>query len=156
MRRPHLVLLLIVFSMMLNSCATLPGREPLHVNVAGMESLPGEGLEIRMLVKLRVQNPNDVPIDYDGVSLNLDVEGQTYASGVSDQRGTIPRFGETVIEVPVTISTLRLGLQAFGLMRDGKDLEKLRYKLNGRLGGSVFGSMPFATEGELNLLPSSI
>ena len=135
-------LLLVVVTLMLSACATLPGREPIQVNVAGIESLPGgEDLEVRMLVKLRVQNPNEAPIDYDGVSLKLDVQGQTYASGVSAERGTIPRFGEAVIAVPVTISTVRVALQVFELMRDGKAPEKIKYKLNGRLGGSVFGSI---------------
>ena len=152
--RPYLILLLVTVTLMLNACATLPGREPIQVSVAGIESLPGESLEVRMLVKLRVQNPNEAPIDFDGVSLKLDVQGQTYASGVSDVRGTIPRFGETVIEVPVTISTLRVAFQAFGLMRDGQGPENLKYKLKGRLGGSVFGSLSFATEGEFDLSTS--
>ena len=155
MRRPYMLLLLGVAALMLSACASLPGHEPIQVAVAGIESLPGgEDLEVRMLVKLRVQNPNESPIDYDGVSLRLDVQGQTYASGVSAERGTIPRFGEAVIAVPVTISTVRVALQVFELMRDGKAPEKLKYKLNGRLGGSVFGSMSFATEGELDLSPS--
>ena len=32
-----------------------------------------------------------------------DLRGMSFASGVSDQRGTISRFGETVITVPVTV-----------------------------------------------------
>ena len=154
MRRPYLILLLIVATLMLSACATLPGQEPIQVTVVGIESLPGEDLEVRMLVKLRVQNPNEAAIDYDGVSVKLDVQGQTYASGVSAERGTIPRFGEAVIEVPVTISAVRVAYQAFKLMRDGKGPERLKYSLSGRLGGSVFGSMSFATEGELDLSPS--
>jgi len=150
-RVPHLLLLLVGAALLLGGCATLPNREPIQVSVAGIEPLPGEGMEIRMRVKLRVQNPNEAAIDYDGVSLKLDVQGQTYASGVSDARGSIPRFGEAVIEVPMTISTLRVALQAVGHMRDGKAPEKLKYKLKGRLGGGTFGSMNFETEGELDL-----
>ncbi|MGC4071865.1 MAG: LEA type 2 family protein [Nibricoccus sp.] len=146
-----LFLLLTGAMLMLASCANLRDHEPIQVSVAGIESLPGEGLEVRMLVKLRVQNPNDTAIDYNGVSLKLDVQGDTYASGVSDARGTIPRFGEAVIDVPVTMSTLRLAFQAFGHVRDGKAPEKLHYKLKGKLGGSPFGSMKFATEGDLDL-----
>ncbi len=148
---PYLLLLLIGAAFMLTACETLTDREPLHVSVAGIESLPGEGLEVRMLVKLRIQNPNEAPIDYDGVSLKLEVQGQTYASGVSDVRGTIPRFGEGVLDVPVTISTLRVALQAFGHMRDGTAPEKIKYKVKGRLSSSSFGSTSFATEGELDL-----
>jgi hypothetical protein len=146
-----LLLLLAAAALVLGGCGTPPGSEPIQVSVAGIEPLPGEGLELRMQVKLRVQNPNDAAIDYDGVSLKLDVEGQTYASGVSDARGTVPRFGETVIAVPMTISTLRVALQAVGRMHDGQPPEKLKYKLKGRLGGTGFGSVGFATEGELDL-----
>jgi LEA14-like dessication related protein len=150
LRSPLLLLLALGVALLLNACATLPGREPIQVSVAGIDPLPGEGLEVRLLLKLRVQNPNDAPIDYDGISLKLDVQGQTYGSGVSDARGTIPRFGESVLEVPVTISTLRVALQAFGHVRDGKAPEKLKYKLKGKLGGTGFGAMSFATEGELD------
>lgn len=153
MRQPYLLLLLIIATLTLNACATLSGREPVQVTVANIEPLPSEGLEARMLIKLRVQNPNEDPISYDGVSLKLNVQGDNYASGVSDAQGTIPRFGETVIEVPVTISTLRVAFRAFGLMREGKGVEKLKYTLNGRLGGPVFGSMSFENEGELELSP---
>lgn len=149
--QPCLLLLAIGAALLLGACATMPGREPIQVSVAGIDPLPGEGLEVRLLLKLRVQNPNETPLDYDGVSLKLDVQGKTYASGVSDGRGTIPRFGESVIEVPVTMSTLRIALQAIGQARDGKPLEKLKYKLKGKLSGSGFGSTSFATEGELDL-----
>src|SRR5262249_51494344 len=84
--------------------AGLPGAEPLRVTLAGVESLPGQGMEVRMMVKLRVQNPNDAPVNYDGVSVSLELRGMDLASGVSDARGTVPRFGETVLEVPVTVS----------------------------------------------------
>ena len=51
-------------ALILGSCAALTARDPLQVTVAGIESLPGEGMEARILVKLRVQNPNDVAIEY--------------------------------------------------------------------------------------------
>ena len=96
------------------------------VTVAGIEPLQGQGLEMRMLVKLRVQNPNDSQIDYNGVSLKLDVQDKTLASGVSDQAGTVPRFGEAVIEVPVTISAMNIARQVMGAM-GGKPIEKVDY-----------------------------
>ena len=150
-RRLSLLLVLAGVAFILNACATLPGREPLAVSVAGIEPLAGQGMEVRMRVKLRIQNPNEAAIEYDGVSLKLDVEGQTYASGVSDAKGTIPRFGEAVLEVPVTMSTMRVALQAYALMRDGRAPEKLKYKVKGKLGGSAFGSTSFTTEGEFDL-----
>ena len=139
-----------LLAVVLSACAGMPGREALQVNVVDVDSAPGEGLELRMLVKLRVQNPNDGSIDYDGVSLRLDVLGRTFASGVSDARGTIPRFGEALIEVPVTVSMLSLAGYALAMI-DGKAPDRLDYKLDGRLNAPGFGSTRFHSEGELKL-----
>lgn len=151
MRRAFLPILVIVTVLNLGACAALPGREPVQVTVAGIESLPGEGLEMRMMVKLRVQNPNDAPLEYGGVYVKLEVQDRTFASGVSDERGSIPRFGESVINVPVTISTLRVAFHALGVALDGKPAEKVSYKLSGKLDGPMFGSTRFQADGELSL-----
>src|SRR5215471_19059585 len=103
MPRSLLTTLLISAALTLAACATMPGRDPLQVTVADIESLPGEDLELRMMVKLRVQNPNDTPVEYNGVYVKLEVLGKTFATGVSDERGSIPRYGESVISVPVTV-----------------------------------------------------
>jgi len=142
--------LLIIVALSLSACASMPGQEPVQVTVAGIESLPGEGLELRMLVKLRVQNPNDAPIEYDGVYLKLDVLDKTFATGVSDERGSVPRFGESVISVPVTASALRMAVYALSML-DGKPINKVAYKLDGKLNGPAFGSTRFQTQGELTL-----
>ena len=79
----------------------------MRVTVAGLDPLVGQGLEMRFSLKLRVQNPNDAPIDYDGISVALDLNGTPFASGVSDRSGTVPRFGEAVLDVPVSVSARR-------------------------------------------------
>jgi len=132
-------------------CAGLPGAgEPLQVTVADIESIASEDLEARMMVKLRVQNPNDAHVEYNGVYVKLDVMGKTLATGVSDERGAVPRFGESLIEVPVTISLVRLGLSALGILGGGQSIEKLHYKLEGKLNGPMFGTS-FQSQGELSL-----
>ena len=151
MCRLLLHILVIVVSLNLNGCASLSGREPVQVTLANIESLPGEGLEVRMMVKLRVQNPNDVPVEYDGVYVRLDVLNRTFATGVSDERGSIPRFGESVIAVPVTVSALRVALHALGFMLDGKPAGKVSYNLSGKLNGPGFESVRFQADGELTL-----
>jgi hypothetical protein len=84
--------------------------------VVDIESLPGEGLEIRMMVKLRVQNPNDTPLEYHGAYLQLDVLDNTFATGVSDERGTIGPFSEALIQVPVSASALRMAFSAYNAL----------------------------------------
>ena len=136
-------------ALMLAACASLTGREPLTVDVVGLEPLPSQGMEGRFLVKLRVQNPNEAPIEFDGVSVRLDVRGQRLASGVSDARGTVPRFGETVLAVPVTVPVAAMVRQAIGLATG--DRTRLDYELTGRLAGPGFGGVGFSSTGELSL-----
>ena len=133
----------------MGGCATLPS-DPLQVNVVGIEPLQGEGMELRLMVKLRVQNPNDAPIDYRGVALQMDVQGKTLASGVSDSSGTVPGFGEAVITVPVSISAYRMVRQAMG-MATNHDTRKITYEMSGKLSGSMFATRRFTTHGEFEL-----
>ncbi|WP_282373499.1 LEA type 2 family protein [Pseudomonas sp. PS02290] len=134
----------------LSACALFPSRDPLNINVVGIDPLPGQDLEIRFAVKLRLQNPNDTDIQYDGVALNLDVNGRLLASGVSDQKGTIGRFSEGVLTVPVTVSAFAALRQAVGLA-DQQRLDNLPYELHGKLAGGLFGPMRFEDSGTLNL-----
>src|SRR3982750_2614102 len=82
---------------LMSGCAALQPRDPLQVTVAGIEPLQGQGLELRMNVKLRVQNPNDASVDYKGVAVEMQVQGKTFATGVASIAGTVPGFGEAVI-----------------------------------------------------------
>jgi hypothetical protein len=134
----------------LSACTTLPRSDPLQVTVAGIESLPGEGLELRMLVKLRVQNPNDTPLDYDGVYVRLDLLERTFATGVTDAQGTIPRYGESVVAVPVTASVLRMVRQALGFF-GGEPPGKVTYGLSGKIHRATGGAVRFRSSGEIDL-----
>ena len=128
----------------------MKARDPLQVTVAGIESIPGEGMELRLNVKLRVQNPNDTPIDFNGVAVEMLVQGKTFATGVSGAAGNVPRFGETLVEVPVTASAFRMARQAFGMMRS-TGVGKIAYELKGKLNGSGFSTVRFQNKGEFEL-----
>ena len=150
MKKAYCSFLLISLALLLNACASMRQSDPLQVTVAGIEGLPGEGLEIRLLVKMRVQNPNDQSIEYDGAYLKLDVFNKTFATGVSDATGSVPRFGEAVVEVPVTVSVLRMVRQVIGVV-DGQRLEKIPYELTGKLNSATGGTYRFESKGELEL-----
>ena len=150
MRRSLPAVLMFIAASTLCACAGMQGRDPIQVTVADIGSLPAEGLEFRMMVRLRVQNPNDAPIEYHGVYVQLDVLDKTFATGVSDERGSIRPFGESVIGVPVTVSTLRMAVYAMGML-DGKPIDRITYKLHGKLSGPVFGSNTFEAQGDFAL-----
>jgi len=144
-------LALLAFGMLLlGGCAGLQGPQPVDVILVGVEPLRGEGLELRMLVKLRVQNPNDMALDYNGVSVRLDVQGKPFATGVSSAAGSVPRFGEAIMQVPVSVSVFRIARQAMGIAAN-EFRGKLAYEMSGQLAGPAFGSARFTSKGELTL-----
>jgi len=108
-------------------------------------------MELRMLVKLRVQNPNDAPINYNGVALQMNVQGKTFATGVSDASGSVPRFGEVVIDVPITVSAFRMARQLYELASKAGTTSKITYEMTGKLHGSGFGSFRFKDRGDFEL-----
>ncbi|HEY4367512.1 MAG TPA: LEA type 2 family protein [Steroidobacteraceae bacterium] len=142
----------VVTCLLISGCAAFAPHDPLQVTVAGIEPLQGQGLEMRMNIKLRVQNPNDAPVDYNGIALQMDVQGKTFASGVTDATGTVPRFGESVITVPMTISALRMMRQAMGMMT-GAGINKIEYQMKGKLSGSLSATR-FTSKGQFDLPPS--
>ena len=139
-----------VAALAMTGCASMPHSDPVQVTVAGIEGLPGEGMEFRMLVKLRLQNPNEAPIEFTGVYVQLDVLDETFATGVSDGRGTVPGFSETVIAVPVTVSALRMVRQVVGML-DGQSVAQVRYEMRGKLDGGFFNTHRFESKGEFAL-----
>lgn len=105
---PDLVLLLILL-FGLTGCATLTQHmEPPRVSLAGLE-LEQLGLfEQRYLVRLRVQNPNDVSLPIAGMNFRLFLNDEEFASGLSNQQVTLPGFGEELVDVRVTSNLTRV------------------------------------------------
>jgi LEA14-like dessication related protein len=143
------ILAVVVAMLALPGCATLAGKDPLQVAVAGIEPMPekGEGFELRLLVKLRVQNPNSAPISYDGAYVKLEVQDRTFATGVSGAGGSVAGFSEAVVEVPVTVSMLRMVRHVIGMSGDAP-AEQIRYEMSGKL-----GSHRFSADGEFSMKP---
>lgn len=138
----------LAFVLLVSGCSSLSPSDPLNIDVAGIEPLPGQGMEVRFALTLRVQNPNDSPVDYDGIALAMDINDQPLASGVSDQKGQVPRFGESLIKVPLSISAYSVLRQAMGAstLKPGQEIG---YELHGKFGGGLFGQR-FSTSGKLD------
>lgn len=148
--RTFLGLTLSLLLLSLSACALFPDRDPLNINVVGIEPLPSQDLEVRFAVTLRVQNPNDSEIDYTGVALDLEVNGRPLASGVSNQTGRLERFSEATLVIPVSVSAFSVLRQTLGLSQN-QSLDKLPYVLRGKLAGGLFGTMRFVDRGNLSL-----
>lgn len=143
-------LMMLFAALILAGCAALQPNDPLRVEVVGIEPAESQGLELRLAIKLRIQNPNEGAVSYDGTALELDVNGQTLATGVSDQKGSVPRYGESILVVPVSISAMNAVRQAL-VFTDGKQRDELPYVLRGKLAGGAFGTVRFTKEGAIGI-----
>lgn len=137
----------------LSACSVFAPRDPVMVTVIGIGPLPGEDLELRMEVKLRAQNPNQEALDFKGLALDLSINGQPFASGVSSQHGHIEGYGEQVFTVPMSVSALAILRQAYGISRTAS-LEGMPYRLRGKLATGPLGAVRFEEEGRLNMAGS--
>ena len=143
-------LLFFAVVMGLGACASLQQRDPLNIDVAGIEPLPSEGMEVRLAITIRIQNPNDTQFEFTGTALELDLNGRALASGVSSTRGKVPRYGETKLTVPVTISAFNVIRQLIGLM-DESDENQVNYLVRGKLEAGLIGTQRFTDEGSFRL-----
>ena len=133
---------------LLGGCAA-PLQKP-EVSLAGVE-LVGVGLvEQRLLLKLNVSNPNDVDLPVKSLSFDLDLDGQPFAKGASEQPVTIARHAEAQLDVKV-VSRLGDVLKQLNAARKNG---KLGYRIHGRVefnGSAGPTSVTFDRLGEVSL-----
>ncbi len=145
----HLRAIVLGCLFVLSACVAWAIREPLNVTIADITPLDVNLLEQRYAVKVRLLNPNNAEIDFDGVVFDLEINDKPFAKGVSDRGGTIPRFGEAVIDLQVVS-----GLQSF--LRQIPDFQKtdragFSYHIRGRLHSTGGLTIPFDTKGQFAL-----
>ncbi len=133
-------------------CAGLPkaGRRPV-INLAGIEMTRITVLEQHYLIRLRVQNTAPGELSLKGLSLQLYLNGEFFASGVFNQPIEIAGLSEEVIEIRAVGSTYSLYRQLVILSRDKP--ERLTYRLTGRLHLENGGGWPIDLKGALRLAP---
>ena len=133
---------------LLAGCAA-PLQKP-EVSVAGVE-LVGIGLvEQRLLLKLSVSNPNNIDLPIKALRFDLDLDGQPFAKGASEQPVTIARHAESQLDVKVVS---RLG-DVLKQLKAARQNGKLAYRVHGqvefeRSAGS--SAIAFDRSGELSL-----
>jgi len=112
------------------ACAVLgPGIEPPEVHVIGLTPLEQTLFEYRVRVDLRLRNPNDFPLECDGIDFELVVNGTPLTRGLSNEAFTLPRLGEQVVHVTASSSSLDLVRQVVGLAGN----VRFDYEVDGRV-----------------------
>src|SRR4029078_9634975 len=92
--------LVFVLSLLLCACAPKPPPHPhLNVSIADMHVKSMGMMEQIFALQLRVQNPNNFDIDTDGLSFDIETNGQNFAHGVSKHPVSFPRLSEAMVTV---------------------------------------------------------
>ena len=137
---------------LLAGCASLGKTlDPPRINLSNVQFQESKALETVLQIELRVFNTNDVPLKVKGLDCDLELNGKSFAKGVSSVDKEIPAFGTTIVPVTLYSSVVDIFRGIMGLHKK----EKLKFGVSGRLhleGGFLIPStFPFKAEEELAL-----
>ena len=131
---------------LLSACNSLPSKfEKPQVNLAGIQIEELGLFEQKFVLSLRVSNPNDISLPMNGLKVQVDVNEKPFATGVSNQKITLPSLGEAMVKLNVTTNLS-------GILKQLKTLQNqpLRYTVSGTLFVPLVpGGVPFDRKGEL-------
>lgn len=136
----------------LASCSTMPRDfEAPRVHIVDMTAKEMAIFEQRFNIRLRIQNPNNADLSVNGLRFDIDLNEREFASGMSGQHVTVPRFGSEVVDVEV-FTTLASFLRQIRELSGGA-AQKVRYRLKGTVFVDSPGTFkaPFDEDGEIDL-----
>jgi LEA14-like dessication related protein len=120
-----------------------------EVRLAGI-GLGRPGLfEQKLILSLRIDNPNDYEIAVDRVSFDLEVNGEHFGSGRTTQNFELPALGEATVPASVEVPTKDFLDRVMRLGAEGR----FDYRLTGEaeLDSWFLSRLPFEREGSLSL-----
>lgn len=127
--------LLLALALAVAGCAT-PGDDRIDVGLASVSLIDVSLLEQRLALTLRFQNRTDRDLTIDGLAYTLEINGRSFAKGVSRQRFDLPRYGEVRVDVEAVsglADVLRqmVELQQLGGSPDSGPAPRLGYRIYG-------------------------
>ena len=145
----------IIAFLALSGCAGVGQQlDPPRISLANIQVQEVTGLETAFQIQLRVFNANDVDLNVKGIKAEFEINGQAFATGVSNTPVEIPSYGTELVTITVYSSVIKMFKSIYGL----KDSEELKYRLNGKLrvsGNNMLPTtLPFESEGQVTLKPS--
>ncbi len=147
-------LLLLPLILLLTGCYTLQQQEmqTLRVWLTDISILSLDIPDQKYQIRLRIQNPNVLPLPVRGLNIHLHINQIHLARGVSNQSIGLPALSEAVVEMEVTSRTL--GLAEIVQSVQKPILGNLLYELEGRVAmANDIPPIPFAGSGYLGPNP---
>jgi len=131
-------------------CASTFKLEAPQLSVVSMNVQSADIFSQRMLVRMRVLNPNARELPVKGISYRIEVDGAELAQGLADTPFVVPAMGEAEFDVQVTANLATALTQMLG--RKGSH-DTLDYRLVGSvsLSSGFLRRIPFDERGSVKL-----
>jgi LEA14-like dessication related protein len=129
---------IVFFVTLVSGCASLfwMGERP-HVDIVNIIPKEMRLMEQTFLMELRIQNPTETDLDITGLAFDLEINGQPFAKGVSNQRLKVERLSTKIVQVEAYTGLTSI-LRQFAEARKGSYASGLKYRLK----GSVYSGFP--------------
>jgi LEA14-like dessication related protein len=144
-------LMLALACLAFTGCAVLPKFEAPKLSVVSMKMQSADIFSQRLLVRMRVLNPNARELPIKGIEYRIEVGGAELAQGLTDAPFVVPSMGEAEFDVQVT-ANLATALSRF-LSKRGSSQDTLDYRLIGSvaLSSGFLRRIPFDERGSIKL-----
>jgi LEA14-like dessication related protein len=139
-------LVLSFFTSVIFSCSTLTLKDP-QVEVTRVDVANVSAKDMTLNLKLKVDNPNSIPLNLDKVTYALKFAGNAVTEGTVDQKVIVPANGVGEVVIPLKFQYQMLDSLLGALLN--KSATK-NYELNGSAQLGIL-SIPFSKKGEVNL-----
>ncbi|HEU5135968.1 MAG TPA: LEA type 2 family protein [Steroidobacteraceae bacterium] len=146
MRELAALLLLPLFA----GCAALPKLEAPKLSVVSLKMQGGDIFSQRVLVRMRVLNPNSRELPIEGLAYTIEVNDTELGNGSTAAPFTVPAMGEAEFDMQITANLA--GALAKILSRRNSS-ESLDYRLRGNvnLSSGFLRRIPFDERGSVKL-----
>jgi len=116
----------------LSGCATMnPAYEKPSVELVSFKALPTNGFEQNFEIGLKLTNPNNFDLPFNGISYQLSVAGETLAHGVASNIPTAEAYGESRFVVSVSTGLI-MGIRVISALMNSKGKD-ISYQLKAKL-----------------------
>ena len=136
---------LLALVMLLAACATGSKLETPRLKVVGIQMLSTDMFAQRFVVRMLVQNPNDMELQVRGLDYQIILMGDSFADGVSNDQFLLPALGEAEFDMMITTNFVSSFGRLISRMGGGK-LEDIEYEIVGKI---------FVDKGMLRKIPFS-
>lgn len=141
--------ILIAAILLLAGCASLfwMGEKP-RIDIVNIIPREMRLMEQTFLMELRIQNPTETDLDITGLAFDLEINGQPFARGVSNQSLKVERLSTRVVQVEAYTGLISI-LRQLSEARKGSYASGFKYRLKGSVySGSPSFRIPFDETGE--------